>query len=94
MHKKFQVNINLDDPVELMDFINTYGQNKGRRLANQLKLKGKGSSKLASAFSNYAWNKSTAISLRKSGEINRALIYESICDNIYEEDIQPVCDCW
>ena len=32
----------------------------------------------------YAWNKSTAESCRLRGEIDAALLYEGICDRIYD----------
>jgi len=76
--------INLDDEHEVESFIAKHGNTKGRRLANQLGLTGKGSSKLANLFSGYAWNKLTAVNLRKKGRIETALQYEGICDRIYE----------
>jgi len=35
------------------------------------------------AISNYVWNKYTAMELREKGDIARALVYEHICDMIY-----------
>ena len=78
----FQV-INLDDENEVSDFIHTYKTDKGRRLANRLKIAGKGSAQKATDLSSYAWNKTTAISCRKKGDIETALKYERICDSIY-----------
>jgi hypothetical protein len=92
--KPFTLDINLDDTNEVHHFVDTYGTTKGRRLANILGLKGKASSQLATALSNYAWNKATAIRLRKDGIIDRAQMYENICDTIYSKSIQPVCECW
>ncbi len=92
--KPFSVDINLDDEETVNAWIATHNTNKGRIVANRLGLKGKGSSDLATALSNYAWNKYTAIGLRKRGEIQTAISYESICDRIYKQDIAPVCECW
>ena len=89
-----KIDINLDDEVEVENFINTWGVTKGRRLANGLNLKGLGSSKAATALSNYAWNKWTAINCRKNGWINEALNYERICEMIYLEDISGKIECW
>lgn len=92
--KKHTIEINLDDIQETKEFIQKNGTLKGRALAKKLGLSGEGSAKLASAFSNYAWNKNTAIDCRKNGNINSALKYEEICDSIYKENIQPNCKCW
>jgi len=75
--------INLDDESEVESFIANYGNIRGKKLANLLGLVGKGGVKLANSFSNYAWNKLTAISLRKNGNISNAMVYEKICDKIY-----------
>ena len=91
---KFKLDINLDDQQEAEEFIELYRTSKGRLLANRLGLTGVGSSKLATALSNYAWNKVTAINCRTKGFIDSASAYESICDRIYKEDIQPHCECW
>jgi hypothetical protein len=80
--------MNLDDEQEVEKFIETYGTNKGRLLANHFGLSGKGSTKLATALSCYAWNKHTAIMLRRNGSIQVALTYENICDRIYKRDLQ------
>lgn len=91
---KHTLEINLDDEQECAEFIEQHGTNRGKRLANRLGLKGKGSVRLASSLSNYAWNKHTAIYLRLQGNIQDAQRYEAICDRIYSADIQPRCDCW
>ena len=36
------------------------------------------------SLANYALNKATAIKCRIEGDIERALIYEEICDKIYD----------
>lgn len=45
---------------------------------------GKGSKRVTNDLANYAANKATAMKLRESGEIQRALVYESIAENIYK----------
>jgi hypothetical protein len=80
--------LNLDDEQEVEEFINNHGTRKGRLLANRLGLRGKGSTKLATALSNYVWNKHTAMALRRDGMIGTALEYEAICDSIYKDDLQ------
>jgi Ran GTPase-activating protein (RanGAP) involved in mRNA processing and transport len=93
--KKFQLDINLDDENEVENFINAHGTIKGRMLANRLGLKGVGSANLATALSNYAWNKKAAMAARiKPLAMQTAMDYENICDNIYSKNIQPFCDCW
>ena len=77
--------INLDDENEVAEFIAKYGTTKGRRLANMLGIKGPGAVTQANWLSGYAWNKQTAINLRKRGQIETALIYEDICEGIYKK---------
>lgn len=77
--------MNLDDEEEVSGFIKRYGNNKDRRLANALGLTGKGSHAIANKLSGYAWNKHTAIELRKEGKIAEAMKYEAICERIYSE---------
>lgn len=91
---KLTIDLNLDDEVECINFLETYGTLKGRILANRLGFSGKGSSKVATALSNYAWNKKTAIFLRTMREISDAQRYEDICDKIYNEDIKGKINCW
>lgn len=85
---------NLDDEEEARAFIETHGTGRGRALANRLGFTGKGSGTAASALSNYAWNKATACDCRSRGDTRAALIYESICDRIYSEDIAGKINCW
>lgn len=91
---RLKLPINLDDEYEVQDFIAVHGQIRGRALAARLGLIGLGSVRAATALSCYAWNKMTAISLRKQGNINRALYYEKICDRIYTTNILPFIECW
>lgn len=92
--RRFRLYLNLDDPAECEEFIEKYGTLKGRALANRLGLQGKGSATLANYLSGYAWNRHAAMNCRLWGMIDRALIYEGICERIYTEDIQPICECW
>lgn len=92
--RPFSLDLNLDDVSECADFIAKYGTTRGRKLANLLGISGNGSARLASSLSNYAWNKHAAINCRLKGQIQTAIEYEEICDWIYRDDIQPVCECW
>ncbi len=91
---RLKLDINLDDESEVESFIKTHGTTRGRSLANRLNLSGHGAVQVANAFSNYAWNKATAMKLRKEGNIANALTYEQICDIIYTRDINPLVECW
>jgi hypothetical protein len=91
MHK---IDINPDDPEEAAAFTSKHGTLKGRALANRLGFAGKGSATAATALSNYAWNKMTAVSCRTRGHIRSAQRFEEICDRIYREDIQGKVECW
>lgn len=44
----------------------------------------KGYVNAASALRNYAWNRATAIRCRERGDIPAALVYETICNHIYD----------
>ncbi len=81
------MNVNLDDEEEVRAFIAKHGTCKGRRLANQLGLTGKGADSLATSLSCFAWNRLTAMNLRLAGNIARAQVYEDICDRIYKRDL-------
>ena len=91
---KFKIEINLDDEQEVQAFIDAHYTNRGWQLARKLGFKGRGSAKAASALSNYAWNKITAMGLRKKGGIDMAQQYERICDMIYSQDIRGKIECW
>ena len=56
---------NLDDEAEVRGFIARFGTLKGRALANRLGLRGTGAVEKANHLSGYAWNKLTAMNLRK-----------------------------
>jgi hypothetical protein len=83
---------NLDCPNEVENFISEYKTLKGRRLANLLGMNGRGSVRNADSLSCYAWNKLTAMNLRKRGQIRDAVQYESIYDQIY--NTMPDCIKW
>lgn len=85
---------NLDDEEEANAFLKEHTTISGRRLARRLGFVGQGSVHAASALSAYAWNKRVAANLRKRGEISSALVYETICDRLYRDDIQPNIQCW
>ena len=92
--KPFQLDLNLDDEVECLEFVEKYPTAQSRVLARSLGLKGKGAAALATALSDYAHTKAIAMAHRSKGEIATALCYENNCDHIYRTNIQPVCDCW
>ena len=74
---------NLDDEMEVLEFIDQFGTTKGTALANAIGITGKGKAKRANDLSAYAWNKKTAMECRERGDIKAALIYENICDRVY-----------
>lgn len=90
----FALDINLDDKEEVNSFISKYGKTESSLIANLLGLHGEGATQLADALLNYAWHKKDAIFCREYGDIDSAIQYEIICDSIYSNDINPVCDCW
>ena len=93
-HLLFKIDINLDDEEEVVEFLKKYEPQRGRILARKLGFAGTGSVKSADALMNYAQNKRAAMATRKAGQIGTAVNYESICDRIYAEDIQPHIECW
>ena len=92
--RPFALAINLDDEVELDEFLQKYEPARGVSLAHRLGFRGPGCRRAANALMNYAQNKRAARSCRRDGRIPTALQYEAICDRIYREDIQPVIQCW
>ncbi len=91
---KFKIEINLDDPQEVTDFIKEHGKLKGPALARKLGFTGPNAGKAATALSRYAWNKQAAIKHRKNGKIAFAKMIEKQCDWIYQDDIQGIIECW
>ncbi len=92
--RPFKFDANLDDEVDREAFLKVYEPGRGRALANRLGFRGKGCVAAANALMNYACNKRAAVMCRKRGAINTAVQYETICDRIYKEDIQPAIECW
>jgi hypothetical protein len=66
---------------ELMRFWNNY--QSGRNATSMFPAKPKGYKSATGDLANYASNKATAMQCRIRGEIDTALMYESICDRIY-----------
>jgi hypothetical protein len=79
------MSMNLDDRQERQAFLDQYKTLQGRALANRLGLKGKGSAKVATMLSCYAWNAETAYRERQNGHIDVAMRYEEIADRIYQQ---------
>lgn len=68
----------------LMDFWNV--ARHGRKMAKLLfSGKPKNYVKVTQTLANYASNKATAMACRERGDIQAALIYEKICNNIYTD---------
>lgn len=94
---RLHFNFNLDDEIDLDYVKQEYGilqGCRGRRLAKKLAWNGKGSTKAANAVANYVWNKLTAMTQRRAGNISVALQYEAICERIYKQDLQPLVEVW
>jgi hypothetical protein len=69
---------------ELMTFWSKYSR---ATKANRVELfgrTGEGTVTAARALANYASNKATAMQCRARGDLHAALLYEGICDNIFE----------
>jgi len=94
MAAEFSLDVNLDDPGEVEDFLKKYGSAKGKALAEKMGFEGSGAEDAASALMEYAQNKQKAIDYRRDGDIPRAQRYEGICDGIYDREIQGVIECW
>jgi hypothetical protein len=92
--KPFKLDVNLDDEVELAEFLGKYEPHRGANLARRLGFCGTGYGRAADALMNYAQNKRAAILARRRGRVGVALQYEAICDRIYIDDIQPSIECW
>jgi hypothetical protein len=92
--KPFNLDLNLDDKQEVSDFLSKFERFSGKCIAKELGLRGKGSELLANSLLCYAINKMKAITYREKGSIIFAMGAEEICDSIYSEHINPVCDCW
>jgi hypothetical protein len=94
MNQPFTYEVNLDCPNNLEEFLTKYEPARGRRLANLLGFKGRNSVQAANGLMNYASNKRAAHICRRGIMLTQAKMYEDICDRIYQEDIQPLINCW
>lgn len=74
-------NLDVMDPEALMGF---WMAHRGGRNYKTLGFSGRGAKRAASDLACYASNKATAMNCRLRGEINTALLYEGICDSIYD----------
>ncbi len=77
-------NLDAQTPEFLMNFWMKY-QRPTRKNAAALVGKRKGYTTLCGDLAGYASNRATAMQCRLRGDIQAALIYESICDRIYSE---------
>ena len=71
----------IDDETELMNFWRKH--QSGRAYRELFRIGGRGTKRATADLANYASNRATAIQCRRRGDINGALLYESICDRIY-----------
>lgn len=70
---------------ELMSFWGRYRFGERAACAELIGDKRKGYTLLAGNLGAYAINKATAMACRVRGDIPAALIYEKICDHIYDD---------
>ena len=92
--KKFKIELNLDNPVELLEFLSNYWLMDAKTLAAEFGWEGEGAVPAVIALQDYAEYKLTAIRRRLNGQINCACSAERECDEIYRQRIQPNIDCW
>ena len=74
---------NLDHSDDLMTFWAHY--QRGRNYRELFPDGGKGTKRATANLACYASNKHAAIHCREHGDVKNALMYESICDRIYNE---------
>ncbi len=77
---------NLDAMAEddLMSFWSRYARPSRKDAESLIGDRRRGFTTLAGRLAGYASNKATAMACRRRGDIQAALIYEHICDSIYE----------
>lgn len=78
-----ELNLDVMEETELREFANNATQ---RSIVTARKLfpeRQPGFVNATRMLGHYAWNKLTAMNLRKQGHVDRALTYEKICDGIY-----------
>lgn len=80
------VNLDAEETAYLREFAATIGQDvRPVQAARQIfPARPVGYVRATKNLCAYAWNKLTAIELRKEGNIQDALKYEAICDSIYK----------
>lgn len=69
---------------ELMNFWACYSRCGRKKAAELIGGARKGYTKLTRDLANYASNKATAMWCRERGDIERAQMYEKVCDRIYD----------
>jgi hypothetical protein len=95
MDKKFNLDINLDDEQECDNFLLEHMQATDGVIAQRLGISNQEDGiLLANRLKQYALRRQLAFEHRRKGQIEIALSYETQCDNIYREDINPICNCW
>ena len=68
---------------DLMGFWLKYSRTSRAQAAELIGDRRKGFTVVAKQLANYASNKATAMACRVRGDIRAALVYEQICDSIY-----------
>ena len=76
-------NLDCETAEDLMTFWSRH--QRGRKAKDLFPDGGKGTRKATGDLAAYAANKATAMSCRKRGDIQAAVIYEGICDTIYND---------
>jgi hypothetical protein len=73
------------DCMSLPDLMGFWAKYQSGRCYRDLGISGKGAKRAAGDVANYAANKATAMQCRLRGDIQTAIMYESICDRIYSD---------
>ena len=91
-----EYNLDAMNESELQEFVEEIGNGIRPIRAARLLFPGRkdGTVNAAKALLAYAWNKLTAISCRKAGNIPAALKYEAICERIYRMDLPEWAKGW
>ena len=77
-------NFDAMDKDELLDFWFKYSRATRAEAEELIGDRRRGFTILAKDLAYYASNKGTAVACRLKGDIRAALVYESICDSIYD----------
>jgi hypothetical protein len=75
-------NLDCVDASELMPFWNRH--KRGKNYRELFPNGGKGTKRATADLANYASNKHAAMFCRRNGDVTSALMYENICDRIYD----------